>query len=371
MVMKTRDYIVYFILVVVFAMLICMFNYHNTRRLDAITERIDNISDSICIANKAYPCPVFLPDAERHRDKRGNYWLSEQDFVILEKALLYHNKRIETICSEVRSEVSNDMTRLNTWITLWMGILAVLGVFVPIVINITSTRNIEKEIETQNDNLNIIRSDASLAKTKADGAQEAVENCGTLVEKVNATASELKDTTNNIASNVVAYQKAFSELQEKVNDASQKSEEASDSVIAIKSDVEWAKISIRLVYSLGILKDIENSYRIAYQLGKDKSFIVKHNVDNAVSIFEDLKKYNEDLGIDPQRNKLIKSIMSDFVLAFQKMQTFFNKREQLDAIQEINNAITTFLGLTMQPNDNRADALQKIIATLLTFKESL
>ena len=371
MAMKTRDYIIYFILVVVFAMLIWMFNYHNTRRLDAITERIDNISDSICITNRAYPCPVFLPDVERQKDRRGNYWLSEQDFVILEKALLHHNKRVETICSEVRSEVSNDMTRLNTWITLWMGILAVLGVFVPIVINITSTRSIEKEIETQNDNLNTIRSDASQAKTQADSAQEAVGNCEARLEEINATASNLKDKTNNIASNVAASQKAFSELQGKVNDASQKSEEASNIVIAIKSDVEWAQISIRLVYSLGVLKDIENSYRIAYQLGEDKSFIVKHNVDNAISIFEDLKKYNEDLGIDPQRNKLIKSIMSDFVLAFQKMQAFFYKREQLDAIQEINNAITSFLGLTMQPNDNRANALQEIITALLAFKESL
>lgn len=369
--MKIRHYTIYFIQIVLFGALIWAFHYHNNVQVDIIVKRMDNVFDSIHTTVKSYPTPLFLPDSKRIRDKQGNYWLSEQDFEVLEKALTYHNQKVETACSEVRNEISNDITRLNTWISLWMGILAVLGVFVPIAINIASIKSIEKEIKNQTANLDRIKEDTNLAETKAGEAKAAAESSAAEVRQVKEVTLGLEQTAEGLASRVAASQSKVADLQGEVNEVSRQAKAATDSVNLIKREVDWVKISIRLVYSLGTLKDVENSYRIAQLLGEDKSFIIKHNIDNSILIFKEFQKYDEDFAIDPQQNSLIISMMHDFVLAFQKMQPFFNTREQLHAIEEINAAITAFLDLKLRPNDDRTDALQKIIDALGAFKEKL
>lgn len=112
-------------------------------------------------------------------DKNGNYLLSEEQLNELQSHIDFLTKQLDIEVDKVKEEVGRDIDRLNIWVSIWIGVIGFLGIFVPIVINLEVSKKAseaskksdeakaesEKAFKVINDNKEEIEKITGLEKT--------------------------------------------------------------------------------------------------------------------------------------------------------------------------------------------------------------
>lgn len=81
-------------------------------------------------------------------------------------------KKYDTIISDVRQETNNNLDKLNTWLSFWIGILAVFGVLAPVVAEYRFRLENEKEWEKLKNEM-----DDTFKKYRTLMAAKELESC--------------------------------------------------------------------------------------------------------------------------------------------------------------------------------------------------
>jgi hypothetical protein len=97
-------------------------------------------------------------------NKKNTYILTDIQLNELKYHLSFLTKQVDIEVDKAKEEVGKDIDRLNNWITVWIGIIGFLGIFIPIIINIDVLKNVEKATEVSN-----------TAITKIENAQPKIE----------------------------------------------------------------------------------------------------------------------------------------------------------------------------------------------------
>ena len=77
------------------------------------------------------------------------------------------NKEID----KAKEEIGRDIDRLNMWVSIWIGVIGFLGIFVPIIINVDTTKNAEFAKEKSE----LALSNATEAITKINDAKPKID----------------------------------------------------------------------------------------------------------------------------------------------------------------------------------------------------
>ncbi len=100
------------------------------------------------------------------------------------------NKAVE----ESKNNIDTEISKINTWVTIWIGVIGFIGIFLPIVINIKSF-----------DDLKNIKSKSKEAKKNADDAKEKLEkykpqldSLPTLISQVSGFDKKIQAQENRI-----------------------------------------------------------------------------------------------------------------------------------------------------------------------------
>lgn len=91
------------------------------------------------------------------------------------------NKAVE----DSKQNIDTEISKVNTWVTIWIGVFGLLGIFIPIVVNLKSLDTL-KEVETKAD-----LADKKL--TEHEGEIKAIDKIKTDVETINQTLPALKE----------------------------------------------------------------------------------------------------------------------------------------------------------------------------------
>ena len=77
--------------------------------------------------------PFFLfPESV---DSLGNYMLTKAQLEDLKNHIVFLTNQVDKAVTQTKDEINKEIDRINTWVSIWIGILGFLGVFIPIVIN--------------------------------------------------------------------------------------------------------------------------------------------------------------------------------------------------------------------------------------------
>jgi len=69
--------------------------------------------------------------------------ITHEDLVRLKNHIAYLSDNINEAIESCKKDYENELSSLNRWLSVWIGVLAILGVFIPIVINYKVTDNID------------------------------------------------------------------------------------------------------------------------------------------------------------------------------------------------------------------------------------
>src|SRR5690606_5145259 len=175
--------------------------------------------------------PYFvLPKA----DKQGNYVLTESQLTELKNHIEFLTKQVDLEVDRTKEEVGKDIDRLNMWVTIWIGVIGFLGIFIPIIINIDTAKSAEKATE---------KSDEAFKK-----ADEAVTKINTAQSKIDKIETKVSDAENKI-----------SDIVSKTDDAKKNTTEASEKAENALSKTKETENVLTAMSAIGNLKDIDTN----------------------------------------------------------------------------------------------------------------
>lgn len=135
-------------------------------------------------------------------DKSGNYILTEVQLNDLRNHLDFLTKQVDIEIDKAKEEIGRDIDRLNLWVTIWIGIIGFLGIFIPIIINIDTSKSAEKAIEKSEDA--VIKSNDAITKInnaqtnidKIDGIETRIGSAELLLGNIETVANESERISN-------------------------------------------------------------------------------------------------------------------------------------------------------------------------------
>ncbi len=125
-----------------------------------------NPNDSILMAKDFVPFIIY----PNKKNKLGNYTLTTEQLEGINKHIQFLTNKIDLAVSDTKEEVNRDIDRLNLWVSVWIGAMALLGLFTPLYVNYHSTKDIDN-LKNKIGGLDDIREKADQAITKANSAE--------------------------------------------------------------------------------------------------------------------------------------------------------------------------------------------------------
>jgi len=180
--------------------------------------------------------PYFVfPDTA---DSKRNYTLTKPQLEELKNHIQFLTSQVDKAVAATKEEVGKDIDRLNTWVSIWIGVIGFLGIFIPIVINGRSSAEL-KEINKK----------AEQAEAKVTAVQQYITDNKNHIEDLKTLPPELKDLKTK-----------FDALIGNVNKAkidSGKAIEYAETAVAKADKLEGIVVALN---DISKIKDIDGSF---------------------------------------------------------------------------------------------------------------
>lgn len=164
-------------------------------------------------------------------NKNGNYILTDAQLNDLKEHLDFLTKQVDIEVDKAKEEIGRDIDRLNNWVTIWIGVIGFLGIFIPVIINIDTSRNAEK------------------ASEKSDAAYNKSEEALT---KINTAEPQIKKI-DGIEEQITSSERRIGEIEKLAGAAEGKANEANKNAEIAKSKSD----ALHLVYAIDKLDSVE------------------------------------------------------------------------------------------------------------------
>jgi len=241
-------------------------------------------------------------------NKQGNYALSEAQLNELKNHIEFLVKQTDLEVDRAKEEVAKDIDHLNMWVTIWIGVIGFLGIFIPLIINIDTAKSAERATEKSNE-----------AEVKSIEAIGKIESAQSKIDKI-----------EGIESRVNSAESKLSGIETKSKEAKTKSEEASQKAENALSKTKETENILTVMSAIGNLKDIDTN---TLQYISNPIEVVKKTLQ---SIHIGLS--NCDNQTD---NALVKDCLRQLGVKLQLLTFFkFMKREQTESINVFSNSVS-------------------------------
>lgn len=241
-------------------------------------------------------------------NKQGNYVLTETQLNELKNHIEFLAKQVDLEVDRAKEEIGKDIDRLNMWVTIWIGVIGFLGIFIPIIINIDTAKSVERAIEKSNE----AQTKSIEAIGKIDAAQTKIDTIEGIEKKVNDAETKL----NDIVTKSDEAKKNATKASEKAESALNKTKETENVLTAMSA--------------IGNLKDIDTN-TLQY-ISNPIEAIIK----TLHSIHSGLSNCNNQTD-----NTIVKDCLRQLGVKLQLLTFFkFMKREQTDLINAFSKSIS-------------------------------
>ena len=159
---------------------------------------------NICIMNKQFSKneqaiskshQVNNPLKSLQTDSTKIYKLKQEDINKFNDHIDYLSDKVEGEVKRTQENNQYDIDRINTFLAIGIGLLAIIGGLLPLVINFFSRESLDKRMDTIQEEAKEIQTASNAAKLAADGANEKAK---TASETVSGLDSKVKDAEKSI-----------------------------------------------------------------------------------------------------------------------------------------------------------------------------
>jgi hypothetical protein len=134
-------------------------------------------------------------------------YLSSTDIKDEDKIVKHIEFLVNTVnnaVEESKNNIDNEISKINTWVTIWIGVIGFLGIFFPLILNLKSLdelKNVQSESKEAKSDAKEAKKDSDDAKKSLDKYKTQLDGLPKLMEKVeefDKTIHEQKKRIGNI-----------------------------------------------------------------------------------------------------------------------------------------------------------------------------
>ncbi|MES2773640.1 MAG: hypothetical protein V4722_05625 [Bacteroidota bacterium] len=164
--------------------------------------------------NKIYVSrQVTNPLTNLKADSTKIYKLKEEDLQKFNAHIEYLTDKVESEVKRTQENSQYDLDRINTFLALGIGLLAIIGGLLPIFVNYFSKENLERRMSTFENTCNTIDSKAKEAKAQADSAKQTAEEASANISGFETRVTNLSSDLTTIGTELPALRSGIDELK--------------------------------------------------------------------------------------------------------------------------------------------------------------
>lgn len=135
------------------------------------------------------PLKLLQPDSTKI------YKLKQEDIIKFNDHIDYLSEKVEEEVKRTQENNQYDIDRINAFLAIGIGLLAIIGGLLPLVLNFFSRESLDKRMDTIQEEANEIQIASNAAKIAADGANDKAK---TASDTVTGLDNKLKDAEKTI-----------------------------------------------------------------------------------------------------------------------------------------------------------------------------
>jgi hypothetical protein len=180
--------------------------------------------------------PFFvLPESA---DSSGNYKVTKAQLEDLKNHIVFLTNQVDKAVAQTKDEINKEIDRINTWVSIWIGVLSIFGTIIPLFYNYKNNEDLKK-----------IKEEAGEAKDKSEKAH-------TLIETHSEDLAKVKEVSKDLAT----IKTDFDGFKNEVETAKVSSKEALG--VANNANVKATKVEklISTLNDVSKIKDLDASF---------------------------------------------------------------------------------------------------------------
>lgn len=113
-------------------------------------------------------------------DSSGNYKLTKSQLEDLKNHIIFLTNQVDKAVTQTKDEINKEIDRINTWVSIWIGVLSIFGTIIPLFYNYKNNEDLKK-----------IKEEAGEAKDKSEKAHNLIETHREDLAKVKEVSKDL------------------------------------------------------------------------------------------------------------------------------------------------------------------------------------
>src|SRR5690606_22055323 len=113
-------------------------------------------------------------------DSLGYYKLTKVQLEDLKNHIVFLTTQVDKAVTQTKDEINKEIDRINTWVSIWIGVLSIFGTIIPLFYNYKNNEDLKK-----------IKEDAGEAKNKSDKAHNLIETHKEDLGKIKEVSKDL------------------------------------------------------------------------------------------------------------------------------------------------------------------------------------
>lgn len=287
----------------------------------------------------------------QEKDSLGNYQFTPDDMEMIKGYIEFLSEKVDSTIAECKKEISNDIERLNMWVSIWIGLLSFLGIFIPIILNLSATKDIDNKIGKSEK----ISEDAKRKALETESIVKDVglktDNIDKNVEKIELRTDELSKLIEEAGGKISNYDEKYIIIDEQIakidkeseeakkmsEESSQASNNALKNVSSIEEKINKVEAILWQINALSKIKSLD-FHRIAITSNLTINKFLKNRFVSIKVAFEKCNKHKIT-----SANALFKDSLEEFILSFHQFPRYLEKREIMTLVDELKIAISELL----------------------------
>ncbi len=204
---KTGSAIYWYVgMLIIFILVIVAGFYVN---IDIMNKQFDKNEQAISKSHQVNnPLKSLLTDSTKI------YKLKEEDLNKFNDHIDYLSDKVEGEVKRTQENNQYDIDRINTFLAIGIGLLAIIGGLLPLVINFYSRESLDKRMDTIQEEAKAIQIASNAAKLAADGANEKAKTASETVSGLDSKVKEAEESIKGIKGEFTPLKDGLKEVKE-------------------------------------------------------------------------------------------------------------------------------------------------------------
>lgn len=178
---------------------------------------------NICIMNKQFSKneqaiskshQVNNPFKKLQPDSTKIYKLKQEDINKFNDHIDYLSEKVEGEVKRTQENSQYDLDRINTFLAIGIGLLAIIGGLLPLFINFFSKESLDKRMDTIQEEAKEIQTASKAAKLAADGANAKAKNAAETVSSIDSKVKNAEKSIQEVKKAIEPLKDGLKEVKE-------------------------------------------------------------------------------------------------------------------------------------------------------------